>query len=108
MDCKFFTACHDKKYMPWFNINNINIFWFYLTKYFEDIPTIIYVSYVIFMHITSMCIHIMYINAHIHQGLNPRLHENAPRFSSPKPLQIFDKIKRKLNFIIFDMNLFLK
>jgi len=57
--------------------------------------TIIYVSYVIFIHITSMYIHIMYINVHIHGGLNPRLHGNAPRFSPPKPFKIFNKIKKK-------------
>ncbi len=43
----------------------------------------IHVSYIIFIHDTSMNIHITYINAHIHQGLNPRLHGDAPKSSPP-------------------------
>jgi hypothetical protein len=44
---------------------------------------IIHVLNTIFIHNTSMYIHITYINAHIHQGLNLKLHGLAPRSSPP-------------------------
>jgi hypothetical protein len=52
------------------------------------------------------CIYTLHTLTHIHQGLNPRFHGNAPR-SSPL-IQVFDKIKIKFNFTIFHMKLFLK
>jgi len=59
------------------------------------------ISYLYMMH---QCIYTLHTLTHIHQGLNPRLHGNAPRFS---PLiQVIDKIKIKFNFYIFDMNFF--
>jgi hypothetical protein len=43
-----------------------------------------------------MYIHITYINAHIHQGLNPRLHGDAPRSSPPNHFMSFDKMEKKI------------
>jgi hypothetical protein len=103
-----------QKYMPWFNNNNIIIILIFKTKYFEDIHyTIIHVSYTIFIHdvyivYTSMDIHIMYINVHIHEGLNPKFHGSVLRSSPSNHFKSFDKIKRKLNFIIFNMKLLKK
>jgi hypothetical protein len=52
--------------------------------------------------------HIMYINEYIHQGLNPKTSWRCIKVFTTKPLQVFDKIKTKFNFIIFNMKLFLK
>jgi hypothetical protein len=66
---------------------------------------IVHVSYTIFIHDTSMYIHITYINAHIHQGFNPTSWRCTKVFTT-KPLQDFDKIlKKSLNF---DIKLFKK
>jgi hypothetical protein len=68
----------------------------------------IHILYIIFIHDTSMYIHITYINTHIHQGWNLRLFGNTPRSSPPDHFKSLIKIKIKINFIIFDMKLFYK
>ncbi len=55
-----------------------------------------------------MYIHITYINPQIHQGLNPNVSWRCKKVFITKPLQVFDKEKKRFNFIIFDLKLFLK
>jgi len=68
--------------------------------------TIIHVLYIIFIHDTSMYIHITCINAHIHQGLNTRLQGDAPRSSPPNHFKSLLNFFKKFNFITFDIKLF--
>jgi hypothetical protein len=96
MDCKFFISCHDKNtchdliiiilYFGIFKQNILKVF----------INTIIQVSYIIFIHDTSTYIHIMYTNTHIHEGLNPKLHGNAPRSSPPNHFKSLMNCKKSL------------
>jgi hypothetical protein len=79
MDYKFFTTCNKNTCHDLIII----IFLDLLEIFLKIFTSIIYVSYILFIHDISMYIHIMYINAHIHQGLNPRLHGDAPRSSPP-------------------------
>jgi hypothetical protein len=59
------------------------------------------ISYLYMMH---QCIYTLHTLTHIHKGLNPRLHGNAPR-SSPL-IQVIVKIKIKFYFFIFHMKFF--
>ncbi len=58
--------------------------------------TIVHVLYIIFIHDTSLYIYITYINAHIHQGFNPKLHGDAPRSSAPNHLKSLISEKESL------------
>jgi hypothetical protein len=104
-DCKFFIECCDKNICH--NLLIMLLLLDFLTKIFLKYSLfIIHVLHIIIIHETSMYIHIMYIIAHIHEGLNPKRHGNAPRCAPPnhyKPLN-----ERKFKFIIFDMELILK
>ncbi len=60
------------------------LLWIFLIIFFLKIFTIIiHVLNILFIHDISMYVHITYINACIHQGLNPKLHEDALIRSSP-------------------------
>jgi hypothetical protein len=72
----FFTTCHEKNAS-----HEIYLFQVSSTKSFGTIHHhYMCMSISTFVHDTSMYIHIIYNNACIHQGLNPRLHVNTPMF----------------------------
>ncbi len=71
----------------------------------EDSHTV-HVSYTIFIHVTLMYIHITYINAHIHQGLNPKLNGYAPKSSPPNHFKTL--IRFFFKSLNFDIKLFKK
>ncbi len=94
-----------QKYMPRFNINNIIILGF-KNIYFEDIQHHHIVSCIIFIHDKSMYIHITYINTHIYQGLNLRLHGNTPRFAPPNHFKSLIRWKKSLILLSSTWNYF--
>jgi hypothetical protein len=49
-----------------------------------------------------------YVNAHIHQTLNPRPHESTLRFWPPNHFKNLLTKEKKFNFIMFGMKLFRK
>jgi len=49
-----------------------------------------------------------YVNAHIHQRLNPRPDGSTPKPSPPNQFKFLLTKKKKLKFIVFGMKLFLK
>ncbi len=73
MDCIFIMTCHDKiTCCEFFLISNFILFFSFVNKFFLTPFAIMYT----FVHF----IYTKYINACIHQGLNPRPHGSAPKF----------------------------
>jgi hypothetical protein len=85
-DYIFFITCHDKNTCHERKKTCFSIFFmvflgnFFGTIHHHHMCINILHLYTTFVHDSFMYIHIIYINACIHQGLNSKLHGDAPRF----------------------------
>ncbi len=106
MECKISVACHDKNkchdliiiiFLDFLN----KIFWRYSLHHHTCFVYHIYTWYInVYTHYVHWCTHSLRVQ--------PQTSCKCTKVFTTKPLQFFDKIKRKFNFVIFDMKLFLK